>query len=125
MKVKVIAGEVFGVKGPITARTPAYFIDFVIKKGTTYQHVIPAEWNSMILCHQGQVTVQGTKRLATGHCAVFNPSSSKDEALKFEVLEDDTRFIMLAGKPLNEPIAARGPFVLNTEKQLHEAFDDY
>ena len=53
MFVKVIAGEVFGVKGPITARTPAFFIDFVIKKGVSYKHVIPKEWNSMILCHQG------------------------------------------------------------------------
>lgn len=51
MKVKVIAGEVFGVKGPVTARTPAYFIDFVIKAGTVYEHKIPAGWNSMILCH--------------------------------------------------------------------------
>ena len=41
MTVKVIAGEVFGVKGPITARTPAFFIDFVLKKGTQYKHVIP------------------------------------------------------------------------------------
>jgi hypothetical protein len=45
---------VFGVKGPVSARTPAYFIDFVIhKKNTEYKHVIPKGWNSMIVCHQG------------------------------------------------------------------------
>ena len=73
----------------------------------------------MILCHQGQVTVQGSTRMGTGHCAVFAASLSGDEELVFDVLEDNTRFIMLAGKPLNETIAARGPFVLNTDEQLY------
>ena len=41
MTAKVISGEVLGVKGPIVARTPTYYIDFVIKKGTQYRHVIP------------------------------------------------------------------------------------
>ena len=40
-------------------------------------------------------------------------------------LENDTRFIMLAGKPLDEPIAAQGPFVLNEREELHKAFEDY
>ena len=56
--------------------------------------------------------------MGAGHCTVFTPSSSKDEELVFDALEDNTRFLMLAGKPLNEPIAASGPFVLNTDKQL-------
>ena len=57
MSAKVVAGEVFGVKGPVTARTPAYFIDFNIKKGTKYEHIIPKEWNSMVICHSGSLTI--------------------------------------------------------------------
>ena len=59
---------------------------------------------------------QNTK-VSKGTAVVFKPSN-QDESLKFSVLEDNTRFIMLAGQPLNEPIAARGPFVLNEEKEL-------
>ena len=47
----MVAGEVFGVKGPVTARTPAYFIDLTMQEGTEYEHVIPKEWNAMIICH--------------------------------------------------------------------------
>ena len=54
---KVISGEVFGVKGPITARTPTYFIDFTINAGTKYSHVIPAGWNSLIVVHQGSLKI--------------------------------------------------------------------
>jgi hypothetical protein len=45
--------------------------------------------------------------------------------LKFKVLEKGTRFILLAGKPLNEPIAFGGPFVLNEEWEVKKAYDDY
>ena len=81
----------------------------------------------MVICHQGSMVLQGDskQKLTKGAAAVFKLSSAKDEMLKFNVLEDSTRFIMLAGKPLNEPIAARGPFVLNEEDELYKAFDDY
>ena len=58
MEVKVIAGEVFNVKGPIEVRIPSYFIDFVMNKDTTYEHKIPAGWNSMIIVHQGSLKTQ-------------------------------------------------------------------
>jgi len=60
MKAKVVSGEVFGVKGPITARTPTYYIDFIFEKsGATYTHVIPKGWVSMIVIHSGSASVQG------------------------------------------------------------------
>jgi redox-sensitive bicupin YhaK (pirin superfamily) len=52
MQAKVISGEVFGVKGPIIARTPTYFLDFIFDKaGTVYAHTIPKGWNSMIVIY--------------------------------------------------------------------------
>ena len=125
MIAKVVAGEVFGVKGPVTARTPAYFIDFNIKKGTSYQHIIPKEWNSMIVCHSGSLLIQDAKQVSKGGCCVFEINENSDEILKLDILEDNTKFVMLAGKPINEPIAAQGPFVLNEKNELYRAFDDY
>jgi len=58
MTAKVIAGEVFGVKGPIIARTPTYFIDFEFEvKDAVYTHEIPAGWVSMIICYSGSLLV--------------------------------------------------------------------
>mmetsp|Transcript_17537 Transcript_17537/g.29581 ORF Transcript_17537/g.29581 Transcript_17537/m.29581 type:complete len:209 (-) Transcript_17537:73-699(-) len=123
---KVVAGEVLGVKGPVTARTPAYFIDFTINKGTNYEHAIPKEWNCMIICHSGSMNINdGERQIKKGDGCVFAQDPVNDELIKISVLEDNTRFIMLAGKPLNEPIAASGPFVLNEKAELYKAFDDY
>ena len=52
MSVKVISGEVFGVKGPIVARTPTYYLDFHFdEKDTVYEHRIPKGWNSMLVIY--------------------------------------------------------------------------
>jgi len=116
MNAKVISGEVFGVKGPIVARTPTYFIDFIFdKSGATYEHVIPSGWNSLIVCYSGAVQVQGeTKVDSTERNVAHFVRSEGDETIRFETLKDNTKFVMLAGKPLEEPIANYGPFVLNT-----------
>ena len=116
MNAKVISGEVFGVKGPIVARTPTYYIDFIFEKsGATYEHVIPAGWNSLIVCYTGAVLVQGETMVdSTEKNVAHFVRSEVDETIRFETVKDFTRFIMLAGKPLEEPIANYGPFVLNT-----------
>ena len=63
MTAKVISGEVFGVKGPIVARTPTYFIDFIFDKaGTVYEHMIPKGWNSMFVIYKGSAKVQDASK---------------------------------------------------------------
>jgi redox-sensitive bicupin YhaK (pirin superfamily) len=120
----VIAGEVFGVKGPVEAKTPTYYIDMQIKKGQDYEHVIPKGWNSMVVVHQGQMILQDNSKVkvSKSDCAVFEQNNDQDEIIKFSSLSDETRFMLLAGQPMNEPIAAQGPFVLNEREQLVQAF---
>jgi redox-sensitive bicupin YhaK (pirin superfamily) len=113
------------VKGLITTRTPAFFIDINIDAGTKYEHIIPEGWNCMIIVHQGSLKVQDTEKVSSGGACVFTKKANDEEKLIFEGLQNGTRFIMLAGKPLDEPIAAQGPFVLNEREELHQAFDDY
>ena len=127
MTAKVIAGQVFDVKGPIVARTPTYYIDFHIHKANeVYEHEIPLEWNSMIVVYKGSLTVQNDDSVLSGvHAASFKPNNTQNEVIKVTTHEDDTRFILLAGKPLNEPIANYGPFVLSNQEQLYQAFDDF
>ena len=75
MSAKVISGDVLGVKGPIVARTPTYFIDFEFaNKDATYYHEIPAGWNSLIVCYKGSLKVQDIKELSAVNVAQFKVS---------------------------------------------------
>jgi redox-sensitive bicupin YhaK (pirin superfamily) len=67
----VISGEVFGVKGPIEANTPTYYLDFYMKEGSSYTHEIPKGWNSMILVHKGSFLINDSLSLKFGDCAAF------------------------------------------------------
>ena len=73
----------------------------------------------MVIVHQGSVTIQDTQKVSKGSAAVFTPSGKDDETIKFKIGSSETRFIFLAGQPLNEPIAAQGPFVLNEKEELY------
>jgi redox-sensitive bicupin YhaK (pirin superfamily) len=125
MTAKVISGEVFGVKGPIEAKVPTYFLDFYLNKDKQYDHPIPKGWNSMIIVHQGSLETQGSKTLKAGDCAVYDSSATMDQQIRVKALEDNTAFVLLAGLPINEPISRRGPFVLNTPQELKQTFYDY
>jgi redox-sensitive bicupin YhaK (pirin superfamily) len=60
-----------------------------------------------------------------GNSVVFKISDTSDETIKITSLEADTKLILLAGRPINEPVAWHGPFVMNTEEELAQAFSDY
>ena len=73
LRAKVMAGDVFGVKGPVQPKTPTYFIDFNLAAGKAYEHMIPAGWNSFILVHKGSLEY-GQLTLGEGDCAAFKIS---------------------------------------------------
>ena len=126
MQAKVVAGKVFGVEGPIQCRTPAYFIDFIMTQADkTYRHSIPAGWNSMLVLYEGSVEVQGVTVKSAPHAMNFAASADGEEDIEIRTTSERARFLILAGRPLNEPIANYGPFVLTTQDQLRQAFDDF
>ncbi len=119
--VRIIAGEFQGVKGPASTFSPIKILDFSLKD-KVYEFEIEPDFNSIIFVRRGKINLCNSGNLATSQIALLSQSGNK---ISIEPLESDTSVLLLSGKPLNEPIAAQGPFCMNTEEELYQAFSDY
>lgn len=118
--VEVIAGEFKGVKGAASTFTPIEMYNIKIKKGSSVSFDLPDNFNTGILVVEGAATVNGEKA-ATDNFILFK---NEGKNILIEADEDSVLFV-ISGEPINEPIAAYGPFLMNTHKQLEEALDDF
>lgn len=119
--IHIIAGELAGVKGKIPTLSPVNTFTAEFKKGGKYNFTIPANHNAFIYLLDGKVNINDNHAIDGKYAAVFNNDGSGFEV---EALED-SRFFIGTGKPLNEPVASHGPFVMNNETQIMESFRDY
>lgn len=122
-RLKVIAGETIkGTKGIIKNDfvDPVYW-DIHLSKGAQFNDVIPKNHNAFIYVIEGGLTVSSaSSSLEAGQLAVLSLAD------KIEIIADkDCRFLLIAGKPINESIARGGPFVMNTPTEIKQAFADY
>lgn len=120
-EVEVIAGEYEGNKGPASTFSPVNMFNVKLKKGAKTQLTFPAHYTTSILPVEGSVKVNEETNVFQDHFALF---ANDGTTFTIEALED-TVVLVLSGEPLNEPIAAHGPFVMNTKQELIEAFQDF
>ena len=120
-EVEVIAGEYQGNKGPASTFSPINMFNVKLKKGIKTQLTFPENYTTAILSVEGSVTVNDTTDVLEDHFALFK---NDGDTFTLEALED-VIILVLSGEPLNEPIAAHGPFVMNTKQELIEAFQDF
>jgi redox-sensitive bicupin YhaK (pirin superfamily) len=119
--IHVIAGELDGVKGKIPTLSPVNTFTAEFKKAGIYYFSIPEDHNAFIYLLDGKVNVNNEHVVDGKYAAVFNNDGSGFEV---EALED-TRFFIGSGEPINEKVASHGPFVMNSETELLQAFRDY
>lgn len=121
--VTVIAGESHGVKGAeMRSRTAPLYLDIHLPAGAAFAQVLPAAHNAFIYVYRGDVQV-GTTVVPDKKMAILaNDAAADGVVLQCNVA---SRVLLIAGMPLNEPIAQHGPFVMNTQEELYAAVADY
>ncbi|MBW9271433.1 MAG: pirin family protein [Candidatus Thiodiazotropha sp. (ex. Lucinisca nassula)] len=121
VEIRVIAGETSQhTRGPVTdLKTPARFFDITLEAGAQFIEPIEAHYNAFVYLLSGAVDIGG-QSLSGRRLAVL------DQAPGIEITaHQPSRMILVAGEPLGEPIARGGPFVMNTEDEIKQAFSDY
>jgi redox-sensitive bicupin YhaK (pirin superfamily) len=118
---KLIVGEWNGVKGagPDRAIAP-FFADVTLAANGSVDVPVPVGHNGFIYVFEGDARV-GSETVRTGHLGVL----SSGDKLHVEAEGQGARFLVIAGKPLREPIAKYGPFVMNTQDEIRHAIQDY
>ena len=118
--VNVIAGSFNQHKGPATTFTPVNMVDIRLKAGKSLTTEIPASHNTVMLVVSGAVTVNGEKAIL--HDLVLFKNAGEEINMS---ADEDSVLLLLSGEPINEPIAQYGPFVMNTHRELQEAFEEF
>nr|WP_316642178.1 pirin family protein [uncultured Roseateles sp.] len=119
---RVIAGESHGVTGAVQRDgTEPLYLDLHLQPGASFEQALPAEHNAFIYVYRGSVTV-GETEVAPQRMAILKNSG---DGLRLQAGAEATRVLLIAGKPLNEPIVQYGPFVMNSKEQIYQAVQDF
>lgn len=121
---RIIAGAALGADGAIRTTLPTSYQHWTLRAGSNVQLPFPPEHQVAAWVFKGEARLGATaKRVGAGSLAVFD----KGEAIRMGAPEDgeDTEVLLLAAAPLNEPVARRGPFVMNTDQEIRQAYADY
>jgi redox-sensitive bicupin YhaK (pirin superfamily) len=122
-KVRVIAGESYGAKAVIDTRTPIMLLHFLLEPGARVEQAVPRAWNAFALVFEGSAEFADDRvRAADGDSFFF---AGDADGVAFTAGEKGAQILLLAGLPLNEPVARYGPFVMNTRAELIQAVEDF
>jgi redox-sensitive bicupin YhaK (pirin superfamily) len=124
VRVNVIAGASHGVDGAVHRQTtePLY-LDLHFEAGARFEQALPPLHNAFVYVYRGGLTIAETPVPAQRMAILANAAAS--DGVTLVAGNEPTRALLIAGAPLNEPIAQYGPFVMNTTAQLHQAVDDF
>ncbi len=119
--IEVIAGQYEGNEGAASTFTPIHLYNAKIKAGGSAAFNFPKHYNTALLVIEGSIEINGTDKANADQMALF---FNDGESFEIKATEDAV-VLILSGEPINEPIAAHGPFVMNTREELIAAFTDY
>ena len=121
--VQVIAGRSHGVEGAVQrAGTEPYYLDIELSAGASFEQLLPPGHNAFLFVFRGEVTVEGRAVPSARMAILDNPPGAEGVHIK---ADEASRVLLIAGRPLGEPIAQHGPFVMNTQQELLQAVEDF
>jgi redox-sensitive bicupin YhaK (pirin superfamily) len=122
-EVRVVAGDALGARAVIETRTPIFFQDWTLRPGAEVTLPLPADHQALAYVFGGEARV-GEARVMDGQMALLGPG----DAVRLGAPADGAgpaRLLLLSGVPLREAVARYGPFVMNTEEEIHQAIVDF
>ena len=123
VRVKVIAGESLGVEAVIQTRSPMMYLDIHLQPGTVFTQAVPEDYEGFAYVWFGSGYLGESRDEAK-----FSQAGILGEGREFRMeasASEELRVLLIAGTPLREPVAAYGPFVMNTAEEIRQAFADY
>jgi redox-sensitive bicupin YhaK (pirin superfamily) len=125
VNVKVIAGSLDGATGPVQQpATDPIYMDIRLDAGADFALPVPAGHSAFVYVYEGAVNVGVSREAATINAQELAVLGDGNEA-RLSGRAPVSRAILVAGRPLREPVARYGPFVMNTREELQQAFADY
>ena len=121
-KIKIICGEVNGVEGPVIGISvkPEY-LDITVPPNAEFEHYVTQEYKAFAYVLEGEGFFDTDGLIGNEHLVIFDDG----ELVKIKTENKSIHFLLVSGKPINEPVAWYGPVVMNTQEEVDLAFDEY
>jgi redox-sensitive bicupin YhaK (pirin superfamily) len=122
-RVKVLAGEAQGLRGPVEGIvTEPLYLDVALEPGASFRQPLPEEHSAFAYVFEGEAQVgEPGSPIERGRLAILGPGDS----VLLHAERQAARLLLLAARPLREPVARYGPFVMNTRAEIAQAFQDF
>lgn len=120
-RVRVVMGEAFGLKSPLETLTPVTLLDVTLSAGEKIEHEIPEGQNAFVLAVKGEGDFGGQPSSAES-AGLFDGAGN---SVVVRAGEQDLQYVLCAGTPLDEPVYAQGPFVMNSAEQIRQVHARY
>ena len=121
-EISIISGEVNGVKGPADTFTDINIYNVTLNNNGRVLLNEPSNFNTGILVLKGEIKINGEN---VGKESDFILFDNVEGSISVEAITKDALFIVLSGRPINEPVVSHGPFVMNTIEEIYQAYDDF
>jgi len=122
--LKVVAGTVLGVTGPVETTSPMTYAHAAMQADETIEWIPDASHTALVHVFDGEVTVNDQK-VVSGQMVVFERSTGAVKISTDVANVKSAQVLILGGAPLNEPVVRYGPFVMNTRQEIVDAVNDY
>jgi redox-sensitive bicupin YhaK (pirin superfamily) len=119
--IELIAGEYNGMKGPAYTFSPVNLFNVKLIRDAKVDFSFNRNYNTGMLVIEGEVKINNSKTAPENHFILFGHNG---EDIIIEAIEQST-ILVLSGEPIHEPIASYGPFVMNTEDEIKQAYEDF